>query len=369
MDWKQIGMFIAKLRKEKGMTQEELADKLASTRHSISKWENGVNTPNTEVLLKLGEIFDISINEILACKRRTEDNAKEVDNISINLISDNKKKIKKLIKIFSIIICSLIIIFLVYYFINTYSSLYVYRVAGESDIFSTFDGIAIFSKNKSYLKLGNINSKNNINDYECEIFYNYNNKENVILKSQNGNELLVSIYGSNNYFTYKNKDQIIKNTYLRIKYDGKEEIIKLNFQRDMVNNKILFFGNQPKVTENDNYNNSIIENIDKIEAKILKNFSYNEDEENYFINGNMDGYSYKIKYSDISKNFEVYEYRDEIYIYEFDLIFNELKYSKYNDEKIDDIFIYSFDNKECISGNCEEVESFINKYYNKYIKD
>ena len=81
MDWKAIGKFIAKLRKENGMTQEQLSEKIFCTRESIAKWENGINTPSIETLIKIGEIFDISINEILACKIRTEETKKEIDDM------------------------------------------------------------------------------------------------------------------------------------------------------------------------------------------------------------------------------------------------------------------------------------------------
>lgn len=66
MDSKKIGLFICLLRKSKQMTQEDLAQHLVVDRGTVSKWERGVYIPTTEMLLKLSELFDVSVNEILS---------------------------------------------------------------------------------------------------------------------------------------------------------------------------------------------------------------------------------------------------------------------------------------------------------------
>lgn len=53
------------LRKEKGFSQEELADKLNVARQTISKWENGTTTPDTNNLIELSNIFEISIDDFV----------------------------------------------------------------------------------------------------------------------------------------------------------------------------------------------------------------------------------------------------------------------------------------------------------------
>lgn len=60
-----FGEKIFKLRKEKGLSQEALAEKLNTTRQAISKWENGQGFPETEKLLMLGNIFEVSIDYLL----------------------------------------------------------------------------------------------------------------------------------------------------------------------------------------------------------------------------------------------------------------------------------------------------------------
>ena len=61
---------IRKLRTEKGLSQDELAEKVYVTRQAVSRWENGETTPNTETLKLLSKIFDVSINTLLGSQRQ-----------------------------------------------------------------------------------------------------------------------------------------------------------------------------------------------------------------------------------------------------------------------------------------------------------
>ncbi len=66
MDLIKIGKFIAKLRKEKHMTQEQLGEVLGVTNKTISRWENGNYMPSIEMLQLLSQTFAVSINELLS---------------------------------------------------------------------------------------------------------------------------------------------------------------------------------------------------------------------------------------------------------------------------------------------------------------
>ncbi len=61
---------IKKLRKEKGMTQDELAEKLCVTRQAVSNWEMGKTQPDVDTLTKLAEIFDVSVEQIIYGKEK-----------------------------------------------------------------------------------------------------------------------------------------------------------------------------------------------------------------------------------------------------------------------------------------------------------
>ena len=65
MDQVRIGEYISKLRKDKNMTQQELADKLNVTDRAIGNWENGRRLPDISLMKELCEVFDITIDELL----------------------------------------------------------------------------------------------------------------------------------------------------------------------------------------------------------------------------------------------------------------------------------------------------------------
>ena len=61
---------IHELRQLKGLSQDELAEKVFVTRQAVSRWENGATTPNTETLKLLSKLFDVSINTLLGSPRK-----------------------------------------------------------------------------------------------------------------------------------------------------------------------------------------------------------------------------------------------------------------------------------------------------------
>ena len=68
MTTKSMGETISSLRKEKGMTQKDLADMLGITDKAVSKWERGVAYPDTATIPAIAEIFEISVEELLSAK-------------------------------------------------------------------------------------------------------------------------------------------------------------------------------------------------------------------------------------------------------------------------------------------------------------
>ena len=77
MNQENIGKFIVELRKEKNMTQQELADKIGVTDRAISNWENGKRLPDYSLLKPLSDALDISINELLAGKKLNNNDLKK----------------------------------------------------------------------------------------------------------------------------------------------------------------------------------------------------------------------------------------------------------------------------------------------------
>lgn len=69
IDKEKFGAFVATCRKEKGMTQQELADKLFLSNKAVSKWETGNSIPDVALLVPLSEALGVSVMELLECRR------------------------------------------------------------------------------------------------------------------------------------------------------------------------------------------------------------------------------------------------------------------------------------------------------------
>ncbi|MBQ8279653.1 MAG: helix-turn-helix transcriptional regulator [Roseburia sp.] len=72
MNKKTLGMMIASLRKEHGMTQLELAEKMGVTDKAVSKWERDLSCPDVNSLPKLAEIFGISVDELMQIRTESQ---------------------------------------------------------------------------------------------------------------------------------------------------------------------------------------------------------------------------------------------------------------------------------------------------------
>lgn len=71
MDMSKMGVFLQELRKEQGLTQEQLGEKLHISGKTISRWETGTYMPPLEMLLALSELYGVSMNELVAGERLT----------------------------------------------------------------------------------------------------------------------------------------------------------------------------------------------------------------------------------------------------------------------------------------------------------
>ena len=95
----KIGQFIAKCRKEKQMTQMELADRLGITDRAISKWERGKGMPDTSIMLDLCNQLDISVNELLSGEKiEMKDYNKIAEQNLLELQQQNEAQTKQLLK-------------------------------------------------------------------------------------------------------------------------------------------------------------------------------------------------------------------------------------------------------------------------------
>lgn len=101
MDQIKTGKFIATLRKEKELTQEQLGEKLGVTNKTISRWENGNYMPDIEMLSLLSKEFDVSINELISGERLLLDDFKKAaDNNLVMALSSSTFTLKEKIAFF-----------------------------------------------------------------------------------------------------------------------------------------------------------------------------------------------------------------------------------------------------------------------------
>ena len=131
MDQMKIGAFLKKLRKEKNLTQEQLAEQFNVSGRTVSRWETGINMPDISILVNLAEFYNVSIPEIIDGERKSEKMNEEVKETVLklsNYAETINQKIK--IKLFWLTIAALLgmIAFLVIETLglNTPDSLYEY---------------------------------------------------------------------------------------------------------------------------------------------------------------------------------------------------------------------------------------------------
>ena len=123
-----FGENLKTLRKNKGITQEELAARLNVVRQTISKWEKGQSVPDAEMLVKLAEIFEVSVSQLLGSpiepEARPDALAEQLARINEQLVIKNQrtKRIWKLIGIIALCVVIANIIFVGLMLLLSYSA-------------------------------------------------------------------------------------------------------------------------------------------------------------------------------------------------------------------------------------------------------
>lgn len=78
MDQKKIGSFLRELRTEKGLTQEQLAEKMNVSGRTVSRWENGNNMPDLSIIVELADFYGVDIRELLNGERKSENMSEDL---------------------------------------------------------------------------------------------------------------------------------------------------------------------------------------------------------------------------------------------------------------------------------------------------
>jgi transcriptional regulator with XRE-family HTH domain len=96
IDQMKIGSFLKELRKEKEMTQEQLAEKFGVSSRSVSRWENGNTMPELGILVELAEYYEVDIKEIIDGERKSESMNKE-EKETLRKVADYTEAEKQLV--------------------------------------------------------------------------------------------------------------------------------------------------------------------------------------------------------------------------------------------------------------------------------
>ena len=225
-----LGKFLAQLRVENKLTQEKLAEMLHIDKRKISRWECGNSPPEFELLIKLSEIFKVTLYELSICQRLKDETLIEKTKKKLRTIKDLKKiSIKRKLGLFLSIIFGIFLGLSAVYTIDNYNTVEIYTLesqdkdfyiegnyikAKDYDVFNVTD-LKYLNKDNKFIDIevrnveyevrssnhrtflisneSNTSSSNNIINLINTINYASFSKEKLIYKIDNNDNLIFSI--------------------------------------------------------------------------------------------------------------------------------------------------------------------------------
>lgn len=379
----KVGQFIQEERKKKKLTQDELADMLYISRAAISKWERGLSLPDYASMINLCKIFNLTSNELLAGERLKKENEKEINDLPINILKREKKKIKKIFLIFFIIIILLILLFFSLYFFNTYKKVEVYSLYGADENFKINNSNAFITNDETYINLGNIETDKEITKLTLYYLKEDNTKKEMITNScQRSSNCSPSSFcgsltqirgGDAEYFTYEDILLVKENLYVDITYydnredkEAKNATIKLDFSKMYTNNNLFFFYEKEyegePIIEDKHYQEELLEIVLK---EGFEKEETTEEAEHYFKKYNK---YVKVKFYTNPEIITVEdEQKEEGFVYFYTPTYN-LSYFSKKDGNILNSSTMSDEEITCDSGDCSNHQKYYNYYIENYIE-
>ncbi|MBR0199998.1 MAG: helix-turn-helix domain-containing protein [Oscillospiraceae bacterium] len=109
MDLVKIGRLLQELRKEKGLTQEQLAERMGVARRTVSRWETGSNMPDLDILMELADLYAVDLREILSGERKSERMDREMKETVLQVADySNEEKTRLLRRMHGLFLAGLI---------------------------------------------------------------------------------------------------------------------------------------------------------------------------------------------------------------------------------------------------------------------
>ena len=308
MNQKKIGEFIAKLRKENDLTQQELADKINVTSKAVSKWENGRSLMDISLLSPLSNILGVSVLELLNGERIKDDSKPLVaDETLKKSFNYAQKKIRK--SRVKTIIGTILIIMFAFSISFVFTKLYLlkkyevkdYKNEKYQNIINSLnkqDTLTIYKKTISeddYLSFQNIRIRNDFSEYTNEMdntgyassTYNlYKDSKLLAMFSISTFETYIELFKNNILFSsnedMKNQFNKADRGYMLLKYDINDDIDLLNYLKD-------------NYYQNSNIFSSVRDIKESAALKVFANTITPNVESLTIINGDYHGYIFNCK--------------------------------------------------------------------------
>lgn len=350
IDNKKVGKFIENLRKEKGLTQQDLADILSVSNQAVSKWEGGRNLPDIAIQRVICDTFNITMEELHAGERDIKKRNKT-------------KKIRKENKIFSIALMCIVpvMVFFVVYFIINFRALKIYysnsQITNEEN--SIRANLLIFKLPRKLIIFIN-------NIYPCN--YEVKDSDLLDLKLYSGNKKLLN-------------SSMIKNDIFEIDaltFDPNNVKLMLNiesvtgekrkFQREV---KLVKYTSNDR--NDDKYKNKSLKFLsnDEIVKKLLKDGYINTENKVYEKKIDKDNSLLRIKYDLEHENINILyihnEYTEKISIDYQVKMFKTIVFNNNNINNISEKYIFDLKNEKniCEIGECatlKKTRKMVEKY-------
>lgn len=262
MNQERIGQFIYKCRKEKNLTQKDIADKLGITNKAVSKWEKGYSLPDYSLLIPLCNILDITINDLLNGEKTKTQNEEN----TINAIDYyNKKSSKQWKQTICLFLLIFVLLFSGIYMLTNFGRSKVYSISSDSSEY-IIQGYLITNQKQNIITISNLeyDNKNNIycvNSYfECnddkyvrdiKIYLNDGKKriatfhidkgeKDVVLLNNLLKDVTIDLSENSKKINIKENDLKIIISYESAEYEKIKIELKLNLQEVYTNNKIFY---------------------------------------------------------------------------------------------------------------------------------
>ena len=351
LDYEKIGNFLRELREKHGLSQQMLGHKVYVSRQAVSQWELGKCFPDLETSVALAKLYGISIADIYAGEIIT--NKDKYNSVMEFIIKSEMKRVRKIITLLVITICTLLLIFLSYYFFNVYNKISVYTVDTIEKPY-IIHGVINKSVKDIYINF----EINKTLDNVCLI---YNDTKLKCMKDSNYLVIKESI-GYNEQLPELSKinfNDFINNLYVEI---NNEQKIKLNINKDYKNDNLLFNSDDETVNYNEQYNS----NNNDIPEKVKNNFE-KIDDNCYSMTKKTKDKQIEIRYIINDKIINVKEIQNNISkSWKYDIPTKTIIiYDVYN--LISNRFVYKYNNKSNENMNKKDIDYFNDNYLNKYI--